>query len=38
MSSRKWSPVQLGLFDEAELLSDEDEDLKEDTTFVPANQ
>jgi len=36
-SSEKWSPDQLGLFDEAELLSDED-DAQESTTLVPAHQ
>jgi len=36
-SSEKWSPDQLGLFDEAELLSDED-DAQESTTVVPAHQ
>lgn len=36
-SSEKWSPDQLGLFDEAELLSDED-DAEENTTLVPAHQ
>ncbi|WP_435274017.1 IS66 family transposase [Psychrobium sp. nBUS_13] len=36
-SSEKWSPDQLGLFDEAELLSDED-DAEENTTLVLAHQ
>ena len=36
-SSEKWSPDQLGLFDEAELLSDED-DVEESTTLVPTHQ
>ena len=36
-SSEKWSPGQLGLFDEAEILSDED-DAQESTTLVPAHQ
>ena len=36
-SSEKWSPDQLGLFDEAELLSDE-ADVEENTTLVPAHQ
>jgi uncharacterized coiled-coil protein SlyX len=36
-SSEKWSPDQLGLFDEAEILSDED-DAQESTTLVPAHQ
>ena len=36
-SSEKWSPDQLGLFDEAEILSDEDV-VEESTTFVPAHQ
>ncbi len=36
-SSEKWSPDQLGLFDEAELLSDEDV-VEESTTLVPAHQ
>jgi len=36
-SSEKWSPDQLGLFDEAELLSDEDE-VGESHTEVPAHQ
>ena len=36
-SSEKWSPDQLGLFDEAELLGDED-DVEEGTTLVPAHQ
>ncbi len=36
-SSEKWFPDQLGLFDEAELLSDED-DAQESTTLVPAHQ
>ena len=36
-SSEKWSPDQLGLFDEAEILTDED-DAQESTTFVPAHQ
>ena len=36
-SSEKWSPDQLGLFDEAELLSDEGE-VEESTTEVPAHQ
>lgn len=37
VSSEKWSPDQLGLFDEAELLSDED-NVEESTTLVPAHQ
>ena len=36
-SSEKWSPDQLGLFDEAEILSDEDA-VEESTTLVPAHQ
>ncbi len=36
-SSEKWSPDQLGLFDEAELLSDDD-DVEKSTTLVPAHQ
>jgi transposase len=36
-SSEKWSPDQLGLFDEAEILSDED-DAQKSTTLVPAHQ
>ncbi len=36
-SSEKWSPDQLGLFDEAEILSDED-DVEESTTLIPAHQ
>ena len=36
-SSEKWSMGQLGLFDEAELLSDED-DVETSTTLVPAHQ
>jgi transposase len=36
-SSEKWSLDQLGLFDEAEILSDED-DAQESTTLVPAHQ
>lgn len=36
-SSEKWSPDQLGLFDEAELLGDEN-DADESTTLVPAHQ
>jgi len=35
-SSEKWSPDQLGLFDEAELLSDED-NVEESTTPVFVN-
>ncbi|KGJ97555.1 hypothetical protein [Colwellia psychrerythraea] len=34
-SSEKWSPGQLGLFDEAEILSD---DAEESTALVPAHQ
>jgi transposase len=37
-SSEKWSPDQLGLFDEAEILSDEDDAVEESTTLVPAHQ
>jgi len=37
VSSEKCSPDQLGLFDEAELLSDED-NVEESTTLVPAHQ
>jgi len=36
-SSEKWSPDQLGLFDEAELLGDED-DAEEGTIFVPGHK
>jgi len=36
-SSEKWSPEQLGLFDEAELLSGEDE-VEESKTFVPGHE
>ena len=36
-SSEKWSPDQLGLFDEAEILSDEGA-VEESTTLVPAHQ
>lgn len=36
-SSEKWSPGQLGLFDEAEILSDEG-DAEESTTLVSAHQ
>jgi len=36
-SSEKWSPNQLGLFDEAELLSGDDE-IEETHTQVPAHQ
>ncbi|MFT5813795.1 MAG: HD superfamily phosphohydrolase [Psychroserpens sp.] len=36
-SSEKWSPDQLGLFDEAEILSDEDA-VEESTTLVLAHQ
>lgn len=36
-SSKKWSPDQLGLFDEAEILSDEDA-VEENTTLVSTHQ
>lgn len=37
-SSEKLSPDQLNLFDEAELLSDDDESIEQESTDVPAHK